>query len=378
MRRSPTRSPAVRKWTAFANFEDEVTDLELDGDDLYVLVNKGTPRGRLVKTSAAAPNLATAATVVCRKVPMSSKAPCGRATASTCASWTAASAACASWITTAASPRSRCPSTARSVRSTPRQSEDGALMSLSGWLTPTGIYSVDAAGSIADTGITPKPAIDVSAYAGQALLRRRQGRHQNSLHPDLPQGPEARRPRAGLDLRLRLLRRCRPTRRPSPAAPWRWSMPAPSSVTPMCAAAANTAANGTRPGSSTNKPNTWRDLIAVCEELCTKKYTSPQHLAIGGRSAGGITVGRAMTERPDLFAAVIDGVGWSNPLRYIGRTRRLWRRTRMGRHHRSQRLSRLEEHRQLSSGEGRHRLSRGAAHHRRHRPAGRSLTMWRR
>jgi prolyl oligopeptidase len=70
-------------------------------------------------------------------------------------------------------------------------------------------------------------------------------------------------------------------------------------------------------GQLANKPNTWRDLIAVCEELCAKRYTSREHLAIGGRSAGGITVGRAMTERPDLFAAVIDGVGWSNPLRYV-------------------------------------------------------------
>ncbi len=51
-------------------------------------------------------------------------------------------------------------------------------------------------------------------------------------------------------------------------------------------------------GQLANKPNTWRDLIAVCEELIAKKYTSPRHLAIGGRSAGGITVGRAMTERP--------------------------------------------------------------------------------
>ncbi|HUA88131.1 MAG TPA: prolyl oligopeptidase family serine peptidase, partial [Steroidobacteraceae bacterium] len=65
------------------------------------------------------------------------------------------------------------------------------------------------------------------------------------------------------------------------------------------------------------KPNTWRDLIDVCLDLCAKKYTAPQRLAIGGRSAGGITVGRALTERPDLFAAVIDGVGWSNPLRYV-------------------------------------------------------------
>ena len=42
--------------------------------------------------------------------------------------------------------------------------EDGALLSLSGWLTPTGVWSVDAGGAVADTGITPKPAIDVSAY----------------------------------------------------------------------------------------------------------------------------------------------------------------------------------------------------------------------
>ena len=70
-------------------------------------------------------------------------------------------------------------------------------------------------------------------------------------------------------------------------------------------------------GQLENKPNTWRDLIAVCEELIAKNYTSSRHLAIGGRSAGGITVGRAMTERPDLFAAVVGGVGWFNPLRYV-------------------------------------------------------------
>ena len=70
-------------------------------------------------------------------------------------------------------------------------------------------------------------------------------------------------------------------------------------------------------GQLTNKHNTWRDLIDVCGELCRDKYTAPARLAIGGRSAGGVTVGRALTERPELFAAVIDGVGWSNPLRYV-------------------------------------------------------------
>jgi len=61
------------------------------------------------------------------------------------------------------------------------------------------------------------------------------------------------------------------------------------------------------------------------------KYTSRARLAIGGRSAGGITVGRAITERPEVFAAVIDGVGWSNPLRYVAEQNGYGARARMGR-----------------------------------------------
>ncbi len=73
----------ARRWTSFAGFEDEVTDLELDGDDLYLLVNKGTPRGRIVKTSAAAPSIANGTVVVPQSALSSSKAPHARATACT-------------------------------------------------------------------------------------------------------------------------------------------------------------------------------------------------------------------------------------------------------------------------------------------------------
>jgi prolyl oligopeptidase len=63
------------------------------------------------------------------------------------------------------------------------------------------------------------------------------------------------------------------------------------------------------------KPNTWGDMIAAGEQLVAERWTSPSKLAIRGGSAGGITVGRAMTDRPDLFAAVISQVGVSNNLR---------------------------------------------------------------
>ena len=61
-------------------------------------------------------------------------------------------------------------------------------------------------------------------------------------------------------------------------------------------------------GRKTTKPNTWKDAIAAGEWLVRERYASPATLAISGGSAGGILVGRAITERPDLFAAALPSV----------------------------------------------------------------------
>lgn len=68
-------------------------------------------------------------------------------------------------------------------------------------------------------------------------------------------------------------------------------------------------------GFKATKPNTWKDFIACGEYLINNGYTSAKHLIGQGTSAGGILIGRAMTERPDLFAAAINNVPVSNPLR---------------------------------------------------------------
>src|SRR5690606_7601471 len=68
-------------------------------------------------------------------------------------------------------------------------------------------------------------------------------------------------------------------------------------------------------GQKLNKPNTWKDVIACTEYLIKNKYTSNKYTAIYGASAGGIMVGRAITERPDLYAVAISSVGQMNPLR---------------------------------------------------------------
>ena len=70
-----------------------------------------------------------------------------------------------------------------------------------------------------------------------------------------------------------------------------------------------------RSGMKTSKPNTWKDFIACTEYLISEKITLSSRIAITSRSAGGILIGRAMTARPELFAAVIPQVGLLNPLR---------------------------------------------------------------
>ncbi|MCL8535320.1 prolyl oligopeptidase family serine peptidase [Chryseobacterium gallinarum] len=69
-------------------------------------------------------------------------------------------------------------------------------------------------------------------------------------------------------------------------------------------------------GKKNKKPNTWKDLIASAEYLIDRKFTSPEKIAIWGASAGGIAIGRAITERPELFKAAVIESGVLNTTRF--------------------------------------------------------------
>jgi oligopeptidase B len=56
------------------------------------------------------------------------------------------------------------------------------------------------------------------------------------------------------------------------------------------------------------KMNTFTDFIAAAEYLVAEKYTSPDRLAVNGRSAGGLLMGAVNNMRPDLFAVLVAGV----------------------------------------------------------------------
>lgn len=68
-------------------------------------------------------------------------------------------------------------------------------------------------------------------------------------------------------------------------------------------------------GQKLTKQHTIDDFIASGEYLIEHKYTTAAHLAGEGTSAGGITIGRAITERPELFGAALIRVGDANALR---------------------------------------------------------------
>jgi prolyl oligopeptidase len=69
-------------------------------------------------------------------------------------------------------------------------------------------------------------------------------------------------------------------------------------------------------GKKSHKQNVFDDFIAASEWLVAEKYTSTDKLAIMGGSNGGLLVGAAETQRPDLYAACLPAVGVLDMLRF--------------------------------------------------------------
>lgn len=71
-----------------------------------------------------------------------------------------------------------------------------------------------------------------------------------------------------------------------------------------------------RAGMLKNKQNTFDDFVAAAEWLIGAKITSPERLAIEGDSNGGLLVGAAITQRPELFKAAVCSMPLTDMLRY--------------------------------------------------------------
>jgi prolyl oligopeptidase len=80
-----------------------------------------------------------------------------------------------------------------------------------------------------------------------------------------------------------------------------------------------------RAGMLDKKQNVFDDMIAAAEFLISEKYTDAHHLAISGASNGGLLMGAMLTQRPELFRAVVCRVPLLDMLRYQDfQIARLW------------------------------------------------------
>lgn len=300
------------KWTLLCEAEDQVIAPAPVGDDVYLLTFKDAPRYRVIKTSLKSPDLTTAKVVLpqgprviqaigtardglyvsemdggvgrLRKLDYNGK------------------------ISEVALPVE---GTLTLVFTDPLR--DGAFISTENYVTPVSLMSVSANGQVQDTGLSPKPPIDLGPFRQTRMFATA---------------------RDGTKVPITLLHR----------ADWKQDG---SNIVLMDAygsygsvsdpyfsprflpfveqggviATAHVRGGGEYgrdwhlAGQKATKANTWRDVIACAEHLIAENWTRADRLAVEGTSAGGIMATMVMVERPDLFSVIFDRVGSSNTYR---------------------------------------------------------------
>jgi prolyl oligopeptidase len=307
-----TPSPADAAWRKVADTPDAVTDFAVHGRKLYLLTHKDAARYKVIQTDADAPDLAHAKTVI---------AAGERVVESL------AAAADGLYVRDLDAGQGRIrkldyDNEALSEVALPAQgtvsgpitdpARDGAVFSLQGWVIAEHFYRVIGR-AVQPIELVPPWGEDLSPYVSEEVSAKaadgtqiplsivyKRGLKLDGHNPLWLTGYGA----YGIALKPRLLTR-------------QLALLDDGGVY----AVAHVRGGGEfgedwhKAGFMASKPNTYRDLIACAEYLIQRGYANPSSLAIEGRSAGGITVGMALAERPDLFRVVLSGVGDSNTLR---------------------------------------------------------------
>jgi prolyl oligopeptidase len=307
---------AKTPWTPVFDTSDDVTDVSVHGEDIYLTTHKGAPRFKVLKTSLAKPDLAAAEVVV----------PAGESVING-----TVAAGDALYVRKMNGGNSELYRLAYAPGTTPTQvalpflgdidnlaadpRKPGVAFFLGGWTRFGQYYAYDPkAGSLRDTKLAPQGKYDrpddlvatpVKAKAPDGTLIpmsivHRKGLKLDGTNPTIVYGYGA----YGISQT--------PFYRPS-WLPWfkRGGVLAVAHVR----GGGEYGQEWYKAGYQSTKPNTWRDAIACTEWLVANRYTSTRQVSIMGGSAGGIFVGRAITERPDLFGAAVDQVPASDMLR---------------------------------------------------------------
>jgi prolyl oligopeptidase len=307
---TPTANTA---WKKVADDSDDITNLDLHGDDLFLLSHKGASRYKVLRTSLSNPDLAKATLVVPPSevvvINLSAAADglyvqdldggIGRLRRLPYGSGNAESV------------KLPFEGAIQSLFANPM--EKGAWLALTSWTKSPLWYVLKANFQIEDTGIVPPSPVDTSQMISEEVKAKgadgtmvplsivhKRGIPMDGSNPTWLEGYGA----YGITID--------PVFRPN----WLAFLEQGGIY-----AAAHVRGGGEygedwhTAGQKLTKQHTIDDFIAGAQYLIDNKYTSPAKLAGEGTSAGGVTIGGAITQRPDLFAVALIRVGDSDSLR---------------------------------------------------------------
>ena len=297
------------EWQKLFGREDGVTGLALQGERVYALTFKGASRFKLLGGALQGFSPATAAVLV----PESPRVLTGIASAQDGLYLEARDGNVKRLYRLAHADGAQPQEVALPVlgsfsMSSARTDQPGLLLDLQSWTRARQIYAVGADGSVRNTGLQPAGPFDApgNVVASEVMVKshdgvmvpmsiiHRQGVKLDGNNPTLLYGYAS----YGITEE--------PFFSPSRLA-WMDQGGVFAIANPRGSSVFGREWH--EQGKQATKPNTWRDFIACAEYLIAEKWTQPAKLGIWGGSAGGILVGRAMTERPELFTAVVPEVG---------------------------------------------------------------------
>ena len=299
-------------WKRICDPADQVTNFTFRGDDIYLITYKGAPRYRMLHVKAAAPAVAGAREVLPQGATVLQNAFAAK-DAIYVQELDGGVGRLARLGTSGQAERIALPFDGAIGSIYADTSRDGLWFQLQNWVRPATIFHVAASGSVTDTKLATPPDIDVTPYESTRVFATAKDGTKVPVsivyRKDLKRDGSAP---ALIDAYGSYGINSDPYFAPRFIA---WLEQGGVWATAHVRGGGEYGREWHEGGRLLNKPNTWGDMIAATEQLIAEKWTSVGKLAIRGGSAGGITVGRSLTDRPDLFAAVISQVGVSNNLR---------------------------------------------------------------
>ncbi len=302
-------------WRKIADFADGVTDVALQGDDLYLLTYKDTPRYKIVRTDARKPDLASAEIIVSP----SQMVVTDMRRAKDALYVVLSDGGVGRLLRVPYGPAPKAEKVALPFDGTLYLDTDprlpGALFFATTWTTAFKIYAYDPKSqAITDTGIQPAGPFDapgslesvevkIPSHDGTLVplsIIHKKGLKLDGTNPTLIDGY------GGYAISIT------PYFSPTQLA---WYELGGVFATCHVRGGGEYGEEWHLAGKGATKPNTWLDFIACAQYMIDNKYTSTPRLAGTGGSAGGILIGRAIEERPDLFGAAIIDVGFLDIVR---------------------------------------------------------------